>query len=85
VAPLKKERRWPKVAETAERRPLYSLFRVIDDTLEEIGIPGPFDIIPTPSEVIHSWGLPTLNDVAESLKARVHAELAARAPFALRK
>jgi len=68
------------VAETAERRPLYSAFRVIDDTLEEVGLPGPFDIIPTPSEVLHAVGLPTLNDLGESLKARIHAELAARAP-----
>jgi len=69
------------VAETAERRPLYSAFRVIDDTLEEVGLPGPFDILPTPSEFIHAIGLPTLNDLGESLKARVHAELSARAPF----
>jgi len=69
------------VAETAERRPLYSIFRVVDDTLEEVGIPGPFDVVPTPSEVIHAVGLPTLNDLGESLKARIHAELAARAPF----
>jgi len=69
------------MAETAERRPLYSVFRIVDDTLQEVGLPGPFDIIPTPGEVIHAMGLPTLDDLGESLKARVHAELAARAPF----
>jgi len=68
------------VAETAERRPLISIFRVIDDTLQEIGLPGPFDVLPTPSEIIHGLGLPTPDDLAEAMKSRIHAELVARRP-----
>ena len=66
--------------ESAERRPLISLFRVVDDTLQEAGLPGPFDILPTPSEFIHFFGIPTLDDLGESLKARVSADLATKRP-----
>lgn len=59
------------MAESAERRPLISGFRIIDDTLEELSLPGVFDILPTPSELIHFFGLPTLNDLGESLKAGI--------------
>lgn len=68
------------MAEGAERRPLVSAMRIIDDTLEELGIPGPFDVIPSPSEVIHFLGIPTPNDLGESLKARIHSEVGAKAP-----
>jgi len=68
------------MAETAERRPLVSIFRVIDDTLEEFGLPGPFDVLPTPAELLHGLGLPTPNDILESLKARAPSELTARLP-----
>lgn len=61
-----------------ERRSLYSVFRVVDDTLEELSLPGPFDILPTPSEVLHLLGVPTLNDLGESLKSRVRSDLGAR-------
>jgi len=66
------------MTESAERRPLISLFRVVDDTLEEIGLPGPFDILPTPSEVLHAIGLSTPDDFAEGLKARVASQVSTR-------
>ena len=66
------------MAETAERRGLTSAFRIVDDTLEELGLPGPFDVIPTPGEVIHGVGLPTPNDLGEALKARIMAEVAGK-------
>ncbi|MFH1486822.1 MAG: hypothetical protein ABIH46_12195 [Chloroflexota bacterium] len=66
--------------ESAERRPLVSVMRIIDDTLQEVGLPGPFDVIPTPSEVIHFLGIPTLDDLGESLKARASADLSRKGP-----
>ena len=68
------------MAESTERRPLVSAFRIIDDTLQELSIPGPFDLIPNPSEVIHSFGIPTLDDMAESLKARMFGDMITRGP-----
>lgn len=52
--------------------------RIVDDTLQEVGVPGPFDLLPSPSEFIHSIGLPTLDDLGESLKARMGATMARR-------
>lgn len=52
--------------------------RIVDDTLQEVGIPGPFDLLPSPSEFIHSVGLPTLDDLGESLKARMGATISRR-------
>ena len=69
------------MAATFQRRPLISSFRMMDDTLQELGLPGLFDVIPTPEELIHLVGLPTLNDLGESLKERVHAELADKKLF----
>lgn len=66
------------MAESAERRPLVSIFRVIDDSLAEIGIPGPFDIIPSPSELIHAIGIPTPDDLGESLKAKIGSQITGR-------
>lgn len=68
------------MAEGAERRPLISAFRIIDDTLEELSLPGPFDVLPTPSELIHWFGIPTLDDLGESLKARIGVEAARKKP-----
>lgn len=68
------------MAEGAERRPLVSAFRIIDDTLEELSLPGPFDVLPSPSELIHFLGIPTLDDLGESLKARIHSEASVRKP-----
>ena len=68
------------MAESAERRPLVSLMRIVDDTLQEVGLPGPFDILPNVSEVIHFFGIPTLDDLGESLKARLSADLSTRRP-----
>ena len=59
------------MAEGAERRTLISVPRVLDDTLAEFGLPGPFDLLPSPSELIHAAGLPTLDDLAESGKAQI--------------
>ena len=59
------------MAESAERRPLVSVPRIIDDTLAEFGLPGPFDLFPTPSELIHTFGVPTPDDLVESLKAKI--------------
>ena len=69
------------MTESAERRPLESVFKKVDDTMEEFGLPGPFDVLPTPEEVIHGVGLPTLDDLGESLKARIHAELSSVKPL----
>ncbi len=63
------------MAEGPERRPLKSIFRIIDDTLEELSLPGPFDIFPTPSEIFHAFELPTLNDAGEGLKAKATAAI----------
>lgn len=71
------------MAESAERRPLVSAFRIIDDTLEELSLPGPFDVLPSPSELVHFMGVPTLDDLGESLKARMHSEAATRKPMGL--
>lgn len=55
-----------------------SVFRVIDDTLGEIGIPGPFDVLPSPSELIHAFGVPTPDDLGESLKAKISSQITER-------
>lgn len=64
-----------------ERSGSVSAFAIVDDTLEDLGLPGPFDIFPTPSEFIHSVGLPTPADFGESLKAKVGAEWQRIRPF----
>ena len=69
------------MAEGPERRALTSAFRIVDDTLEELGLPGPFDVVPTPSEVIRGIGLPTPNDLGEALKARMMAEIGEKRIF----
>ena len=67
------------MAESAERRHLVSIFRVVDDTLGELGLPGPFDILPNISELIHTLGLPTPDDLGESLKAKIGGEVQGKA------
>lgn len=69
-----------QMAETAERRPLVSVFRIVDDSLEELGLPGPFNVFPTPDELIHAVGIPSLDDLGESLKARMASEFATKRP-----
>ena len=54
-----------------DRTKLLSAFRVVDDTLEELGLPGPFELLPTPSEVFSTLGIPTPDSVAERFKARL--------------
>jgi len=71
------------MTESAERRPLVSAFRIFDDTLQELSIPGPFDLIPNPSEILHAFGMPTLDDMAESLKARMFSDMITRGPAKL--
>lgn len=49
-----------------------SLFRILDDTAEELGLPGLRDMLPPPQEILsETVGLASPNDFAEALKERI--------------
>lgn len=58
-----------------------SAVRIVDDTLEEFGLPGFRDVLPFPQEFLsETLGVPSPNDLVESLKERVRGDVRTRAP-----
>lgn len=58
-----------------------SIVRILDDTLEELGLPGIRDIIPLPQHLLsETLGIPSPNDVIESLQERVLGDVRTRRP-----
>lgn len=43
--------------------------------LHHVGLPGPTDVLPSPREVLDALGVPSLDAIAENLKANALANL----------
>ena len=58
-----------------------SVLRIVDDTLEEFGLPGIRDIIPMPQHLLsETLGVPSPNDVLESLQEKILGDVRTRRP-----
>lgn len=61
-----------------EQSPRGGLFGILDDSLHEVGLPSPGDIIPSPRQVIHAFGLKTLSDLTRGLQEKIQENIEGR-------